>query len=104
MPPGRVLEMATLGGAKALGLEDQLGSIEPGKRADLAVIDLNHLHALPGTELVGRLVHSARASDVLHVVIDGKLVMRDRQLLTFDEEAVMAHALEQSKRLSKRIG
>ncbi|HEX4804037.1 MAG TPA: 5'-deoxyadenosine deaminase [Myxococcaceae bacterium] len=103
MPPGRVLEMATLSGARALGLQDQLGSIEPGKRADLTVIDLNHLHALPGTELVGRLVHSARASDVLHVIIDGKLVMRDRQLLTLDEEAVVAHALEQSKRLGKRI-
>jgi len=103
MPAWRVLEMATLGGAKALGLQDELGSIEPGKRADLTVIDLNHLHALPGTELASRLVHSARASDVVHVIIDGKLVMRDRELLTLDEEAVVAHSLEQSKRLGERI-
>lgn len=104
MPASRVLEMATLGGARALGLESELGSIEPGKRADLTILDLRRLHSMPQGDLIGQIVHSARASDVVHVIIDGKLVMRDRELLTFDEEEVVARAREEGERLAKRVG
>ncbi len=103
MPPWRVLEMATLGGARALGLEDELGSIEPGKRADLAVVDLSGAHVAPEGDLAARLIHSARSSDVVHLIIDGKMVMRDRELLTLDESAVVAAAREQGRRLAQRL-
>ena len=103
MPPARVLEMATLGGARALGLEEEIGSIEPGKRADLTVVDLSAVHTGPEGDLLGRLVHSARSSDVVHVIIDGKMVMRDRQLLTLDESAVVAAARDHARRLAARV-
>jgi 5-methylthioadenosine/S-adenosylhomocysteine deaminase len=104
MEPARVLEMATLGGARALGLEDQVGSIEEGKKADLTVVDLDGLHTLPSAEdVVEQLVYSARATDVRHVVIDGQVVMRDRVLLTLDEKAVLAAARTQGARLAKAL-
>lgn len=104
MPPSRVLEMATLAGARALGLDGELGSIERGKRADLIVLDLHRLHAVPNGDLLGQIVHSARAGDVVHAIIEGKLVMHDRQLLTLDESEVLAHAVEEGKRLARRAG
>jgi cytosine/adenosine deaminase-related metal-dependent hydrolase len=101
MQPEDVLEMATLGGARALGLEAELGSIEPGKRADLTVVDLRAPHATPtGDDVVAALVYSATSADVRHVVIDGRLVMRDRELLTMDLPAVLATAAEQARRLA----
>ncbi len=103
MPPARVLEMATLGGARALGLEGEIGSIEPGKRADLTVLDLSAVHSVPEGDLLGRLVYSARSADVVHVLIDGKLVMQNRELLTLDEEAVIAEASAQARKLALRV-
>ena len=103
MPPSRVLEMATLGGARALGLEDEIGSIESGKRADLTVVDLSQAHATPEGELLGRLVYSARSSDVVHVIIDGRLVMQDRKLLTIDEAALVAEARAQARKVAHRM-
>jgi cytosine/adenosine deaminase-related metal-dependent hydrolase len=83
LPAAQVLEMATLGGARALGLEAELGSIEAGKRADLTVIDLSGPHAQPETgDLMSRIVYSARAADVRHVIVDGELVVRDAELRT----------------------
>lgn len=105
MMPMRVLEMATLGGARALGLEREIGSIEVGKRADLAMVNLSEAHAVPGgRDVAGQLVYSARAADVRHVVIDGKMVLRDGKLLTLDEEAVIAAARKQSRRLVATLG
>jgi 5-methylthioadenosine/S-adenosylhomocysteine deaminase len=100
MPPSRVLEMATLGGARALGLEAELGSIEEGKRADLALVDLRHPASVPsGEDVVARLVHSGKAEDVTDVVIDGRVVLHNRELVTLDEPAIVAAASEHSKRL-----
>jgi 5-methylthioadenosine/S-adenosylhomocysteine deaminase len=89
-----ILAMLTIDGARALGLEDEIGSIEVGKRADLIVVDFNQPHLLPGGRYVPKLVYSARGSDVIHVVVDGQPVMENRQVRTMDEAAVMAHALE----------
>jgi 5-methylthioadenosine/S-adenosylhomocysteine deaminase len=101
MRPQAVLEMATLGGARALGLEAELGSIEPGKRADLTVLDLRSPHAMPaGDDVVAAIVYSASSADVRHVVIDGRVVMRDRELLTLDLPGVLAAAAEQARRLA----
>src|SRR5262249_49120135 len=100
----QVLEMATLAGARALGLESEIGSVEVGKRADLAVVDMSRAHTIPSSEdVVSQLVYSAHSSDVESVVIDGRLVMRDRQLLTLDEERVLRLATEQVKKLAARV-
>ena len=104
MPASQVLEMATLGGARALGLEAELGSLEAGKRADLTVVDLSGLHATPSApaDVLGPLVYAARASDVVHVLIDGRLVLKDRALLTLDEASVGASARQHAARLTAR--
>ncbi len=104
MPPLRVLEMATLEGARALGLEKEVGSLEEGKRADITVVDLRALHATPAPEnILGALVHSARSTDVVHVLIDGRLVLKDRRLLTLDAQEVAESARKHSARLIERV-
>jgi cytosine/adenosine deaminase-related metal-dependent hydrolase len=103
MPPLRVLEMATLEGARALGLEKEVGSLEEGKRGDVTVVDIRGLHALPTPESVlGVLVHAARSTDVSHVAIDGQLVMKDRQLLTMDAREVAERAQKHAARIVER--
>ena len=84
-PAPAVLEMATLGGARALGMEDRLGSLEAGKRADLIVVDLSAPRLHPLYDPVSHLVYAAKGSDVRHVVIEGKVVLRDRKVTTLDE-------------------
>jgi 5-methylthioadenosine/S-adenosylhomocysteine deaminase len=89
MPSNVVLEMATLGGAKVLGLEREIGSLEVGKKADIIILDLHRPHLQPIYNIVSNLVYSAAGADVRDVIIDGKLVMQDRKLLTIDEEKVL---------------
>jgi cytosine/adenosine deaminase-related metal-dependent hydrolase len=104
MPPMRVLEMATLEGARALGLQDEVGSLEEGKRADITVVDLRGLHASPSApeDVLAPLVYAGRASDVVHVLIDGKPVLKDRQLLTLDAAGVVANARQHAERIAAR--
>lgn len=103
MPPMRVLEMATLQGARALGLEKEVGSLEEGKRGDVTVVDVRGLHTLPTPESVlGVLVHAARSTDVCHVAIDGQLVLKDRQLLTLDAHDVADRAQKHAARIVAR--
>ncbi len=92
MPPERVLEMATLHGARALGLETEIGSLEPGKRADLVVFDLDLPEWRPLLDPVNTLVYSASAASVRTVVIDGRVVLDDRRVTTVDEREVLARA------------
>jgi 5-methylthioadenosine/S-adenosylhomocysteine deaminase len=89
LPAQQVLEMATLGGARCLGLQDQVGSLEVGKRADVVVVDLHTAHMWPAlhgqdSNLVEQLVYSANANDVLTTIVDGKVLMEDRQVITLD--------------------
>jgi 5-methylthioadenosine/S-adenosylhomocysteine deaminase len=100
----RVLRMATIDGARALGLEAEIGSLEVGKRADVAVVKLNRLHTSPAAGVVSSLVYAAEASDVQSVVIDGRLVMQDRELLTVDEADVVAEANAQAETLIMKAG
>jgi 5-methylthioadenosine/S-adenosylhomocysteine deaminase len=76
--------MATEAGARAFGID--AGTIDPGKLADLAIIDLDQAHLMPLHDVINTLVYCARASDVETTIIDGQLVMRDREILTLDEE------------------
>lgn len=105
LPAMQVLEMATLGGARGLGLEHEIGSIEVGKRADLIVVDLSGAaHATPGGEdPVARLVYSGKGEDVRHTVVDGRLLMKDRKLLTLDEEEVLSRARKHAQRVARAI-
>src|SRR6185295_14271500 len=98
-----VLEMATLGGARALGMEDQLGSLAPGKRADLIVVGLAAPRLHPLYDPVSHLVYAAKGADVLHSVIEGRVVMRDRKLLTLDEAAVEAEADRYRQQVSESL-
>ncbi|HZN09066.1 MAG TPA: 5'-deoxyadenosine deaminase [Pyrinomonadaceae bacterium] len=99
---GRVLRMATIDGARAMGLDHEIGSLEVGKRADVAVVRLGRLHTTPGADVVSTLVYGAEANDVDTVVIDGRLVMQDRKLLTLDEGTVVAEAAGEAKELLNR--
>jgi 5-methylthioadenosine/S-adenosylhomocysteine deaminase len=92
MPAEVVLEMATLGGARVLGMEEEIGTLEVGKRADVIVVDLEKPHLQPVYNVVSQLVYAAVGSDVRDVIIDGKLVMRNRQLLTLNENEILAQA------------
>jgi 5-methylthioadenosine/S-adenosylhomocysteine deaminase len=99
------LRIATVGGAKALGLDKEIGTLETGKRADVMVVNLGALHSTPGTnDPVSALVYSAQTSDVQHVVIDGQLVMKDRTLLTLDEGLVLRETARERVELMKRAG
>ena len=101
MAGATVLEMATLGGARALGIDDIVGSIEPGKRADLALVDLERAHATPlGDDVCAAIVHSVQRSDVTDVWIDGRRGLRDRELVTLDAERIVAEARVEARRLA----
>ena len=104
LPAARMLRIATIDGARALGLSEEIGSLEVDKRADLIVVDLNNLHAAPETEVISSLVYSAQASDVRTTVIDGRIVMRDRELTTMTEADVMAEANREAASLKQRVG
>ena len=98
LPALRVLRMATIDGARALGLDEEIGTIEVGKRADLTLLNIEALHTTPHPDPVSTIVYAALMSDVETVIIDGRVVMRAGQLTTMDERAVIIEASEQSKR------
>lgn len=96
LPAEKVLEMATIDGAKALSWDREIGSIEPGKRADLTIINFKKPHLYPLYSETSHLVYAAKASDVETVIINGKIVMENRQLKTMNVEKVLEMA-EKSK-------
>lgn len=92
-----VLKMATIEGARALGLETITGSLEPGKKADVIILDTDKPHLTPMYNPFSHVVYAARGNDVSHSIIHGRLVMEDRRLLTLDLQEVMIKAQEKSK-------
>jgi len=94
-----LIQMATIDGARALGLGKMTGSLEVGKRADLIVIDINKPHLTPMYNPYSHVVYAASGQDVRHSIIDGRIVMEDRRLLTLDVE----HIIERSKEKSKKV-
>lgn len=100
----QILAMMTIEGARALGLEKQVGSLEVGKQADLIAVDFNQPHLLPDGRFVPKLVYSTHGSDVVHTIIDGRPVMENRKLLTLQEEEVMQHAIGARKDLVEVAG
>jgi 5-methylthioadenosine/S-adenosylhomocysteine deaminase len=104
IPAREALAMATRIGAQALHLGDVTGSIEPGRRADLIVLDLDSAHGVPRFErdpnaIYSQIVYAAKSTDVVDVMCDGRWLMRDRRLLTVDEEGVRAAARDVARRI-----
>jgi len=97
-------EMATIRGARALHLEREIGSIEKGKRADLVVVDLDDLNQTPYYNIYSDLVYATKAADVRTVIIEGRVVMRDRRLLTLNEETIKADARRYRERIISSLG
>jgi 5-methylthioadenosine/S-adenosylhomocysteine deaminase len=104
LPPVDLFEMATIGGARAIGLDADIGSIEIGKAADLAILDLRRAHTVGGDDVYTQLVYAARASDVRMVVVGGKVVVEDGRLTAFDEADTVNEANRQRALLMARLG
>jgi 5-methylthioadenosine/S-adenosylhomocysteine deaminase len=104
LPALTALRMATVAGARALGLGDEIGSLEAGKRADMMLLNLNHLHTSPRADPVSTIVYAAGASNVETVVIDGEVVLRERQLTTLNEREVINRASDEAARLARAGG
>jgi len=102
VPARRVLQMATIDGARALGLESEIGSLEVGKRADMIVVDLERLHYTPAPDIISALVYSAQPDDVRTTIIDGQVLMRDRELTTLNETEVIERANREAAALRQR--
>jgi 5-methylthioadenosine/S-adenosylhomocysteine deaminase len=99
-----LIRMATIDGARALGLGKITGSLEVGKRADLIVIDINKPHLIPMYNPYSHIVYAASGHDVIHSIIDGRIVMEDRRLLTLDVEDIIGRSKEKSKKVREWVG
>jgi cytosine/adenosine deaminase-related metal-dependent hydrolase len=104
VPAETVLELATINGARALGLADNIGSLEVDKKADFVVLDMRAVHLQPWHNPVSAVVYSATGRDVEMVVVDGKAVVKDGKLTTMDEEAIWKEAAWRSKEVVARAG
>jgi 5-methylthioadenosine/S-adenosylhomocysteine deaminase len=100
----QAFEMATLGGARVLGMEREIGSLEAGKRADIAVLDLDTARATPLYDIYSQLVYAVKGSDVTDVVVNGREVVRERKSLTLDAAVVIAKAREYAAKIAQSVG
>lgn len=103
IPAKQVLEMATLNGAKALAWDNEIGSIEENKKADLVIIDFNKPHLHPVYNEISHLVYAAKAADVETVIINGEVIMQDRQFTKINLEKIMQEVKETKEKLLKRL-
>jgi 5-methylthioadenosine/S-adenosylhomocysteine deaminase len=103
LPAEQVVEMATIGGARALHLEKQIGSLEPGKKADLILVDTGAPHATPMYNVYSELVYALHSADVRTVLIAGKITVEDGRVLTLEEKAILAKAQEYKKKIEASL-
>ena len=104
LPPGKLMEMITIDAAKALGLDHEIGSLEVGKKADVAILDMRQPHLTPNWMFVHRLMYQAVGSDVETVIVDGKILMEDRKVLTTDVGAALDFGEREAWALVDRAG
>jgi cytosine/adenosine deaminase-related metal-dependent hydrolase len=104
LPPGKLLEMVTIDAARCVGWDDELGSLEAGKKADIITVNMQQPHLTPAFMHVHRLVYQAVASDVDNVIVDGVVIMEDRKVLNVDEKEILKEANEESLRTIERAG
>jgi 5-methylthioadenosine/S-adenosylhomocysteine deaminase len=103
MPAKEVFSMATRGGAKALGLDELIGSLEVGKRADVVLVELDEPELTPMYDVYSHLVYAIKGANVRTVLVDGRVVVRDRKMMTVDEAKVMEKAREIQKRIQESL-
>jgi 5-methylthioadenosine/S-adenosylhomocysteine deaminase len=104
MPARTALEMATIEGARALGLDSAIGSLEPGKRADLIVVSMSSARQTPLYDPVSHLVYATHGDDVQTTIVNGRVLMRDRVVLTLNEREVLADAGRQAELVRAAVG
>ncbi|GIU82242.1 MAG: amidohydrolase [Pyrinomonadaceae bacterium] len=100
----QIFAMATIGGARALHLENLIGSLEVGKRADIVILDFDSIHQTPMYNIYSHLVYATKANDVNTVIIEGKIVMLQRRLLTLNENAIKKEANLYKQKIMKSLG
>ncbi|NNF50601.1 MAG: amidohydrolase [Woeseiaceae bacterium] len=103
LPATEVLSMATSGGATAIGLGDSIGSLEPGKRADLIQVGFKDVHHIPTYDVISHLVYVSDEQDVASVVVDGRVLMKEREMLTIDTQRVAAEATALAARIQAAL-
>ncbi|MBE9208671.1 amidohydrolase [Nostoc sp. LEGE 06077] len=103
LPARTVLRMATLGGAEALGLADKIGAVKVGLQADLIQVDLTSAHLTPLYDVISHLVYAAKAEDVDTVIVDGKVLMSERKVLTVDTKQVRREAIKIGEQIQAEI-
>jgi len=103
LPASTVLTMATRGGAEAIGLGDSIGSLEVGKRADIIQVSFDDVHFVPTYDVISHLVYVADEQDVISVVVDGKILMKDKKLLSIDTKRVRSEATELASRIQQAL-
>jgi 5-methylthioadenosine/S-adenosylhomocysteine deaminase len=96
--------MATIEGARALGMDKLIGSLAPGKRADVIVVSMAAARQTPVYDPVSHLVYTTRGDDVRTTIVNGKILMRDRKMLTLDERSVLAEAAKQAATVRQAVG
>jgi 5-methylthioadenosine/S-adenosylhomocysteine deaminase len=99
----QALEMATMGGARVLGMESRIGSLEAGKLADLIVVDTSAAHAVPLYNAYSQMAYALKASDVKHVMVNGAVVVRERKVLTLDTADVLRQANAWQQRITTSL-
>lgn len=106
LPARQTFELATLGGAAAMGLADEIGSLVPGKKADLVLVDINKLHCSPveGADIYAQLVYQARCSDVAMTMVNGKVLYQDGVLTGMDEQELIRRAEKSLKEVQRQAG
>lgn len=104
LPAGKLLEMITIDAARVLGWEDEIGSLEPGKKADVIVVDFRQPHLTPNFMPVHRLIYAACAGDVSSVIVDGRLLMHERRVLSGDEVDILRAAQVEAEATVQRAG
>ncbi len=103
MPAYEVVKMATINGARALGLEDKIGSIEEGKLADIILIDLDSVVTKPTNHLVSEIVYNVKGSDVNTTIVNGKILMENKKLIDVDEKEICNQAEKIIERINTEI-
>jgi 5-methylthioadenosine/S-adenosylhomocysteine deaminase len=96
--------MATIGGARALGMDQQIGSLEPGKKADVIIVSMSAPRQTPMYDPLSHLVYVTRGDDVQTTIVNGKVLMRDRKVLTLDGAAVVREAKRLASSVSAAVG
>jgi 5-methylthioadenosine/S-adenosylhomocysteine deaminase len=103
IPAGQALQIATVNGARALGLEKKTGKLEKGMKADLILLDLSEPHMTPRYDILANIVYAGQSSDVLTVIVDGNIIMEDREIKTVNEQEVLEQCRTIAQRLTKPL-